>query len=204
MTTMKLFINLATLAVVSGTLLLGAAWGQQQQQQQQTDKSAAGKPAFGHRHFMMHGPAKWWRDADTVRQIGLSGNQADQIEQIFMDHRMKLIDWVADLQKQELKLESALNADQPDEGIVSTQVDQVVAARGKLEKENALMMLNIRRVLSPEQWKKLQSIRGDMAGGGVFFHRFMMGPAPMPPPPGGGDFTMPVPPPQPTPPPQTE
>jgi Spy/CpxP family protein refolding chaperone len=191
---MKPFIKCVMLAVM---LTGSAAWSQQQQE---TGKTTAGRPAFGVRKFI-HGPAKWWRDADTVRKIGLTDGQAQQIEQIFMEHRMKLIDWVADLQKQELKLESALNADQPDEGLVSTQVDQVVAARGKLEKENALMMLNIRRQLTPDQWKKLQSIRGDMAAGGVFFHRFV-GPAPMPPP--DGDFTIAVPPPQQAPSPQME
>lgn len=196
---MKRLITLITLTLaVAGT----AAWGQQD-----PAKATPAKPAFGTRkHIMLHGPGKWWKDADTVRQISLSDGQAQQIEQIFTDHRMKLIDWMADLQKQELKLETALSADTPDEGTVSFQVDQVVAARGKLEKENALMMLNIRRVLSPDQWKKLQSIRGDMAAGGVFFHRFV-GPAHAGHGP-GGDFVigvpptqaMPVPPPPPPPP----
>ena len=179
-----------------------AAWAQQQAPE--TGKATAGKPyAMGMRkHMMFHGPGKWWKDTDTVKQIGLTDGQASQIEQIFVEHRMKLIDWVADLQKQELKLETYLDADQPDEGQVSNQVDQVVAARGKLEKENALMMLNMRRVLTPDQWKKLQSIRGDMAAGGVFFHRFVG------PPHGPEDFTIAVPPgaqaPVPPPPPQMD
>lgn len=165
------------MAVVTVILLAGLTAGAQQQQASDSARATPGKPIAGVRkHIMVHGPGKWWKDAKVASQVGISDGQAQQIEQIFMDHRMKLIDWMADLQKQELKLESALNADSPDEGQVSFQVDQVVAARGKLEKENALMMLNIRRVLSPDQWKKLQSIRGDMAAGGVFFHRFV-GPA---------------------------
>ena len=181
-------MKLITTGMMVAVAATAVAWGQGQEAPRTAP--VPGKPEFGmRRHMMMHGPGKWWRDADTVRQIGLNDNQAQQIEQIFMDHRMRLIDWVADLQKQELKLESALNADQPEEAQVSNQVDQVVAARGKLEKEHALMMLNIRRVLTPDQWKKLQSIRGDMAAGGVFFQRFDHGPGPMsmpapPPPPG--------------------
>jgi protein CpxP len=171
---MKRLVGLMTLTLAmlaSGAA--GDAWAQQAQAADPA-KATPGKPVAGVRkHIMLHGPGKWWKDAKVVSQVGISDGQAQQIEQIFIDHRMKLIDWMADLQKQELKLESALNADSPDEGQVSFQVDQVVAARGKLEKENALMMLNIRRVLSPDQWKKLQSIRGDMAAGGVFFHRFV-------------------------------
>jgi protein CpxP len=166
---MKRLIALVTLALFAGV----TAWAQQQQASDPA-KATPGRPMAGVRtHIMLHGPGKWWKDAKVVSQVGISDGQAQQIEQIFVDHRMKLIDWMADLQKQELKLETALNAESPDEGQVSFQVDQVVAARGKLEKENALMMLNIRRVLSPDQWKKLQSIRGDMAAGGVFFHRFV-------------------------------
>ena len=196
---MRQLIKFCLIAAVAVT----AAWAQQPPE---SGKATAGTPAFGTRkfiagrHMMMHG--KWWRDADTVKQVGISDAQASQIEQVFVEHRMKLIDWMADLQKQELKLETYLDADQPDEGQVSNQVDQVVAARGKLEKENALMMLDMRRVLTPDQWKKLQSIRGDMAAGGVFFHRFV-GPAGAP-----GDFNFAVPPtaqaPAPPPPPQLD
>jgi len=86
-----------------------------------------------------------------------------------------LIDMVATLQKEELKLETLINADNPNENAVSNQVDQVVQARGKLEKEHAMMMLNIRRLLSADQWKKLQSIDGGMGmgmGHRMFVRRF--------------------------------
>jgi len=141
-------------------------------------------------HFEMRapGPHKWWKDSDTVKQIGLSDNQAQQIEQAFTDSKMRLIDMVASLQKEELKLETLINADQPNENAVSNQVDQVVQARGKLEKEHAMMMLSIRRLLSTEQWKKLQSMDGGMGmgmGHKVFVRKFH-GPPPQGPPPEGG------------------
>src|SRR5688572_20757390 len=98
---MKRTMTLMTLTLsVTLAFSSSAAWAQQ------TDpaKTAPGKPAFGVRkHMMLHGPGKWWKDAETVRQISLSDGQAQQIEQIFTDHRMKLIDWMADLHKQELK-----------------------------------------------------------------------------------------------------
>src|SRR3954471_20896682 len=140
-------------------------------------------------HFQMRvpGPRKWWKDSDTVKQIGLSDNQAQQIEQAFTDSKMRFIDMVASLQKEELKLQTLINADQPNENAVSNQVDQVVQARGKLEKEHAMMMLNIRRLLSLEQWKKLQTIDGGM-GMGMGHHMFVRkfhGPPPQGPPPEG-------------------
>ena len=141
-------------------------------------------------HFQMRvpGPHKWWKDSETVKQLQLSDGQAAQIEQAFTDSKMRLIDMMAALQKEELKLETLINADQPNENAVSNQVDQVVQARGKLEKEHAMMMLNIRRLLTLEQWKKLQSIDGGMGmgmGHRMFVRRFH-GPPPQGPPPEAG------------------
>ncbi len=102
---------------------------------------------------------KWWKNSEIVRELQLSEAQINQIEQTFLEQRLKLIDLRAELEKQEARLQPLIEADQPDEAKVSAQIDQVLAARGRLEKANAMMMLSIRRVLTFEQWKKLQSIQ---------------------------------------------
>jgi len=102
---------------------------------------------------------KWWKNSEIVRELALSETQVGQIEQTFFEQRLKLIDLKADLEKQETRLQPLIEADQPDEAKVSAQIDQVLAARGRLEKANAMMMFSIRRVLTVEQWKKLQEIK---------------------------------------------
>ena len=153
-------------------------------------KQGPGGPGGPGGHFEMRvpGPHKWWKESETVKQLGLSDGQATQIEQAFTDSRMRFIDMMAALQKEELKLQTLISADNPNENAVQNQVDLVVQARGKLEKEHAMMMLNIRRLLTTEQWKKLQSIDGGMGMG--FGHRMFVrkfhGPPPQGPPPEGG------------------
>ena len=106
-----------------------------------------------------HGPfGAWWKNSEIVKELQLSDAQVKQIEQTFLEYRLKLIDLRADLERQETKLQPLLEADQPNEQQVGSQVDAVVAARGRLEKTNTMMMLAVRRVLSVEQWKKLQAI----------------------------------------------
>lgn len=100
-------------------------------------------------------PGRWWKDAEVVKAIGLNGGQVQKIEQVFQDSRMKLVDMHAFLQKEELKLEPLLEADNPAESDVLTAIDRIAAGRATLEKENARMAFAIRRVLTPEQWKKL-------------------------------------------------
>jgi len=107
-----------------------------------------------------HGPfGAWWKNSEVVKELQLTDAQVKQIEQTFLDYRLKLIDLRADLEKQETKLQPLLEADQPNEQQVGSQVDAVVAARGRLEKTNTMMMLAIRHVLSVEQWKKLKTIQ---------------------------------------------
>jgi len=118
-----------------------------------------------------HGPfGAWWKNSEVVKELQLSDAQVKQIEQTFLDYRLKLIDLRADVERQETKLQPLLEADQPNEQQVGSQVDAVVAARGRLEKANTMMMLAIRRVLSVEQWKKLQAIQ-HRRGERDFFYR---------------------------------
>ena len=120
------------------------------------------------------GLGAWWKNSEIVKEIGLTDSQAGQIEQTFVEHKLKLIDLRAELEKQEVQLQPLIDADQPDESQVSAQIDQVLAARGRLEKETTMMMLAIRRVLNVDQWKKLQAIQQQREP--TFFKRFKHGP----------------------------
>ncbi len=125
---------------------------------------------------------KWWKNSEIVRELQLSEGQSKQIEQTFLEHRLKLIDLRAELEKQEARLQPLIEADQPEEAKVSAQIDQVLAARGRLEKANAMMMLAIRRALTVEQWRKLQAMQQERER---MHHRMMgqpFGPAPPAPP----------------------
>jgi Spy/CpxP family protein refolding chaperone len=139
---------------------------------------------------------KWWRNSDTAKKLQLTDDQITQLDQIFLEHRLKLIDYGAAMEKQDLKLQSLLDADVPDEAQINTQVDQVLAARGKLEREFTMMSLDLRKVLTLEQWRQLKTIRGESGAFGdhIFFRKLVPPgepgtppPAPLPPPPPDGD-----------------
>lgn len=121
---------------------------------------------------------KWWRDSEISKKLQLSDTQVSQLDQIFYEHRMKLIDYGADMEKQDLKLQSLLDADAPNEGEIGSQVDLVLAARGKLEREYTFMNLDLRKVLSLDQWKQLKSVRGERGthDNFMYFHKKIDGP----------------------------
>src|SRR5256886_15158766 len=110
---------------------------------------------------------KWWQNSEIAKKLQLNDGQISQLDQIFYEHKLKLIDYGAEMEKQDLKLQTLLDADVPNEGQVEAQVDQVLAARGKLEREFTLMNLDLRKVLALDQWRQMKSIRGQDAGFGV-------------------------------------
>ena len=100
---------------------------------------------------------KWWTRPDTAQKLGLTADQIKKMDDIFQQHRLKLIDLDAAVRKEEVIMEPLISAEQPDEAKIVTQIDKVAQARAELEKANARMLLGIRRLLTQEQWNRLKS-----------------------------------------------
>lgn len=117
-----------------------------------------GPPPMEHMfHDRQHG--RWWNDPQLAQQIGLTDQQKQQMDQIFLQHRLKLIDLNASLEKQQVLFRPMIEADQPDETKILGQIDAIAQARAELEKADARMLFDLRKVLTPEQWQKFKSLR---------------------------------------------
>jgi len=118
-------------------------------------------PGFGqHRPPMERsfGMGQFWNNPDVAKQLNLTDDQRKAMDGIMQDHRMKLIDMQATLQKAELEMGPLMKADTPDRSAIEAQIDKIVSARADLEKANARFLLDIRMQLKPDQWKQLQTI----------------------------------------------
>ena len=114
----------------------------------------------------MHGEhGRWWNEPKLVAKLKLTDSQRKSMDDTFQQHRMGLVDLHASLEKLEIAMEPLIKADQPDEGKILAQIDRVAQARAELEKANARMLLDIRRQLTPEQWKQLEADRAARHGG---------------------------------------
>src|ERR1041385_6208809 len=76
---------------------------------------------------------KWWTRADMAQKLNLTDDQKRRMDDIFQQHRLKLIDLQASLEKEEISLEPLVAADQPDDAKVFAQIDRVALARAELE-----------------------------------------------------------------------
>ncbi|HEX4064683.1 MAG TPA: Spy/CpxP family protein refolding chaperone [Acidobacteriaceae bacterium] len=102
---------------------------------------------------------RWWNDPHLAQQIGITDDQKHKMDDIFQQHRLNLIDLNANLEKQQVLMQPMISADQPNEADVLAQIDKIAQARADLEKANARMLFDIRKVLTQEQWQKLKAMR---------------------------------------------
>jgi periplasmic protein CpxP/Spy len=109
------------------------------------------------RAFHLGPRGRWWNDPTFVKLLALTPDQQKKMEDVFEQNRPKLMDLSANVRQEEVKMGPLLEADQPDEAKVLAQIDHIAQARAELEKANARMLLGLRRVLTQDQWKKLQA-----------------------------------------------
>jgi len=155
-------------------LLSGSAQAQVHSADKQQPEVAAPKAP----PLVLGGPlGVWWRDPKLVQQIGLSNDQQKGIETIWRDNRAMLANLISALDREQTEMASLLKAEKPDEAKITTQIDRVVQARAELERANARMLLGIRKVITLDEWERLQRERPS-----VFTPLFPMAPArPAPP-----------------------
>lgn len=104
---------------------------------------------------------RWWNNPRLVEKLKLTDVQRKDFDDIYLQHREKLIDLRASLQKAELALEPLMRDAQPNEAKILAQIDKVAQARAELEKANAAFWLAIRGKLTAEQWAQVQANRAN-------------------------------------------
>src|SRR5271154_36508 len=110
------------------------------------------------RSFRAGGPGRWWDNPNVAQQVGITDDQKKKMDDIFQQHKLQLIDLKAAVEKQEAIMEPLIQADQPDEAKILSQIDAIAQSRAELEKANARMLFGIRTVLTPDQWKKVRTM----------------------------------------------
>ncbi len=99
------------------------------------------------------------------QQLGLASDQVQRLQTLRSDFEKEAIRRSADIQVAEVDLSSLLEADQPDLPKIEAQVKKIGAMRADLRFARIKTLEQGRAVLSPEQWKKFESLvprRGPM------------------------------------------
>jgi Spy/CpxP family protein refolding chaperone len=113
----------------------------------------------GGRHGMGHGAA-------ALAALDLTEQQKDRIEAIHDKQRRSAIEIRKNLELARLDMRKLVRADTPDRRAIETQVDRMSGLRAQLQKSQLNAMLDVRGVLTPEQLKQLEQLRGEGVGRG--------------------------------------
>lgn len=115
--------------------------------------------------FDLPARGKWWHDEHMVSNLNLSKEQSQQIEEIFSKHRKEFLVLSALLKERYRTLDQYIGAQNPeelDQKKLNELVESVQDARTRLEKSRLIMLMQVRRCLSPEQAQMLQQMRSEM------------------------------------------
>ena len=104
-------------------------------------------------------PGKWWENQRFVSQIGLADEQQDQIREVVFAHARRMIDLKADVDKAGLDLAASVDQQDFDPAPVRAAYAVFQTARHKLENERFEMLLEVRQILTYEQWRKIEEIK---------------------------------------------
>jgi Spy/CpxP family protein refolding chaperone len=96
----------------------------------------------------------WW-NSEVRRDLHLSQDQERQIREIVSSYRGRLIDARASVQKAEGELQDILNGDHIDLKQAQPTIDKLAKARAEATRVFTEMSLQLRTVLTLDQWHEL-------------------------------------------------
>ena len=102
---------------------------------------------------------KWWKRPRVVEQLKLTPDQQQRLEEIFSKNRRTFVDLRADLERRQIDLEELLakkDADPKRIGIAAEALEQAAARAGKAR---TMMVVEMRGVLTAEQWQSIGEAR---------------------------------------------
>jgi Spy/CpxP family protein refolding chaperone len=106
---------------------------------------------------------KWWQDEAVQKRFNLTREQAKRIDEIFNNSLPDLRHAKEELDRLEHDLVPLADGSN-DDATLKQQVDRVETARAELNKARSLMLLRIRRVLTPDQRVKVEAWQHEREG----------------------------------------
>lgn len=102
-------------------------------------------------------PGKWWRRAEIVREMNLSEEQQDRLENVFAASASDLIDLRGEVEKQSIALRAAIDRPQLDRDAIRQLAQRLNDARGRQFQRELMMLVDMRGVLTDAQWNRMRN-----------------------------------------------
>jgi Spy/CpxP family protein refolding chaperone len=107
------------------------------------------------------GANKWWKSPETIQKLNLTDDQAKKIETTAAEFKTKTAELRAEKKSIEAKLEQLLNSSNPDFNAAKELIGKFESVHSDISRQRMLMLLEIRKLLTQEQYLKLNALRQD-------------------------------------------
>ncbi|MBT3182411.1 MAG: periplasmic heavy metal sensor [Deltaproteobacteria bacterium] len=107
---------------------------------------------------------KWWKDAEVVKTLNLTEKQVEGINKISSDERRGQIKVRSDLEILRIDMDDAMEAKELDSGKVNKLIDKYASLKAQHAKGRMKSLLEIRKLLTQEQYLKLKAMRPERGG----------------------------------------
>ena len=101
----------------------------------------------------------WWQDDATVKELGLTPDQAKQIEQIYTSAKDEMGAYMEAFKREEAELDRLVAESKVEQWVVMRQIDRTETQRANFNKLRTMTLYRMSRQLTPDQRVKLQAIR---------------------------------------------
>jgi len=102
-------------------------------------------------------PHSWWKSDEFRAALGLTADQSARIDSIFQTTLPQLRQEMDELDRMEVRLSHLIETD-ADEVEIARHIDRVETARANVGKTRSLMLVRMRRVLTPEQRSRMKTL----------------------------------------------
>ncbi len=102
-------------------------------------------------------PLKWWRHPEITKQLALTDDQQARLDTIFRNSANELIDLRAEADKLSIALHGELDRPQLNRQVLQNLAARLSDAHGKLFSRELMMLVDMRSVLTDDQWDKLRT-----------------------------------------------
>jgi Spy/CpxP family protein refolding chaperone len=107
---------------------------------------------------------KWWHSKKATKEFDLSKQEIEKLDQQYLDNRKKIADLKAQVEKESVEFEQMMDSEKFDESAIMSQFGKLEAARTVLSKERFNFIMDSRKILGAERFKKLGMLRDDDRG----------------------------------------
>jgi len=97
-------------------------------------------------------PGKWWKRPAVVEALKLAPEQQQRLEEVFAKNRRTFVDLKADVDRRTIDLEDLLAAREVEPRKVAAASEALEQARARLGKARTMMVVEMRGVLTGDQW----------------------------------------------------